>query len=186
MSALRIYDEAGQPTEAATSDFETIATKLAEQGVQFERWEASENLPDDAEQDALLKAYQNSIDKLKKTYEFKSVDVVALRPDNPQKVEFRQKFLAEHTHIDFELRFFVDGSGLFYLHLGDRVYLVLCEKGDLISVPANTPHWFDMGENPNFKCIRLFTTEEGWLGFFTKSDIATRFPDMDEFVASLS
>ena len=100
--------------------------------------------------------------------------------------EFRNKFLAEHTHADFEVRFVVDGSGLFYLHLGDRVMLVLCEKGDLISVPANTTHWFDMGENPDFKCIRLFTTEDGWVGDFTGSDIATRFPDMDTFVAGLA
>ena len=185
MSTLRIYDEAGQPTRAATSDFDTIAAQLAERGVQFERWQATESLPDNADQAAVLKAYQNSIDTLNKQYNFKSVDVVALRPDNPQKDEFRQKFLAEHTHADFELRFFVDGSGLFYLHLGDKVYLVLCEKGDLISVPANTTHWFDMGENPNFKCIRLFTAEDGWLGFFTGNDIAARLPSMDVFVASL-
>ena len=186
MSALRIYDEAGQPTGAATSDFNIIAAQLAEHGVQFEHWQATEMLPDDAGQDAVLKAYQNSIDTLNKQYNFKSVDVVALRPDNPQKDEFRQKFLSEHTHVDFELRFFVEGSGLFYLHMDGKVYLVLCEKGDLISVPANTTHWFDMGKEPNFKCIRLFTTEEGWLGFFTGSDIATRLPSMDEFVASLA
>lgn len=186
MSTLRIYNEAGTPSGAATSDFQMIVEQLAEHGVQFEHWQATEQLPDDAEQDAVLQAYQTSIDTLNKQYNFKSVDVVALRPDNPKKEEFRQKFLSEHTHADFELRFFVEGSGLFYLHLGDRVYLVLCEKGDLISVPANTPHWFDMGEAPNFKCIRLFTTEEGWLGFFTGNDIATRLPDMDAFVASLS
>lgn len=186
MSTLRIYDEAGQPTEVATNDFDTIAARLADHGVQFERWQATEKLADNAEQAEVLKAYQKSIDKLNDQYRFQSVDVVALRPDNPQKEEFRQKFFSEHSHADFELRFFVDGSGLFYLHLGDKVFLVLCEKGDLISVPANTPHWFDMGENPNFKCIRLFTTEEGWLGFFTGSDIATRFPDMDTFVAKAS
>lgn len=186
MSALRIYDETGQPIEAETRDFASIAAQLAEHGVQFERWQATENLPDDAEQDAVLKAYRHSIDELNRLYNFKSVDVVALRPNNPQKKDFRQKFLAEHTHADFEVRFFVDGSGLFYLHLDDKVYLVLCEKGDLISVPANTPHWFDMGVDPDFKCIRLFTTEEGWLGDFTGSDIATRLPDMDNFVSSLA
>lgn len=186
MSTLRIYDEAGQALEAATSDFDAIAEELFLHGVQFERWQASEPLADDAQQDEVLKAYQSSIDKLNESYGFRSVDVVAIRPDNPQKAEFRQKFLAEHTHDDFEVRFFVDGSGLFYLHLGDKVYLVHCEKGDLISVPANTAHWFDMGKDPDFKCIRLFTTEEGWVGDFTASDIVTRFPDMDEFVASLS
>jgi 1,2-dihydroxy-3-keto-5-methylthiopentene dioxygenase len=186
MSTLRIFDETGKPIDAATSDFDTISELLAEEGVQFERWQATENLVDDAGQEAVLKAYQSSIDKLNETYGFKSVDVVALRPDNPQKAEFRQKFLSEHTHADFEVRFFVDGSGLFYLHLGDKVYLMLCEKGDLISVPANTTHWFDMGKDPNFKCIRLFTTDDGWVGDFTGSDIATQFPDMDAFVASLN
>jgi 1,2-dihydroxy-3-keto-5-methylthiopentene dioxygenase len=97
----------------------------------------------------------------------------------------RAKFLDEHTHDDFEVRFFVDGRGLFYLHAGGKVYCMLCEKGDLISVPANTTHWFDMGAAPSFKCIRLFTTPDGWVGNFTGSDISRRFPDFDEFTAAL-
>lgn len=185
MSALQIFNEMGQPLEPATHDFAIMSALLAEQGVQFERWQATATLAAEADQDAVLEAYRSSIDRLNTTYGFQSVDVVALRPDNPQKTEFRQKFLAEHTHADFEVRFFVEGDGLFYLHLADKVYLVLCEKGDLISVPANTTHWFDMGKEPDFKCIRLFTTEEGWLGDFTGSDIANRFPDRDTFVASL-
>jgi len=111
---------------------------------------------------------------------------VSLTADHPDKAAFRQKFLAEHTHSDFEVRFFVGGRGLFYLHLGDKVYMVLCEKGDLISVPANTTHWFDMGENPAFKCIRFFTTADGWEGHFTGSDIAGRFPSFDEVAAELA
>lgn len=186
MSALRIYNEAGQPLEPVIRDHDSITARLSEIGVQFERWQATEPLASDAEQEAVLKAYQISIDQLNQQYGFQSVDVVALRPDNPKKDEFRQKFLSEHTHTDFEVRFFVDGSGLFYLHVNDKVYLVLCEKGDLISVPANTTHWFDMGKDPDFKCIRLFTTEDGWVGNFTGSEIARQFPDMDTYVASLS
>jgi len=73
----------------------------------------------------------------------------------------------------------VDGQGQFYIHQNDKVYSVLCEQGDLISVPANTPHWFDMGPNPSFKCIRLFTTPEGWVANFTGSRIAQRFPRLE-------
>jgi 1,2-dihydroxy-3-keto-5-methylthiopentene dioxygenase len=109
--------------------------------------------------------------------------VVSLRPDHPERAVLRHKFLAEHTHADFEVRFFVGGRGLFYLHVGGKVYLVLCEQGDLISVPANTTHWFDMGEYPDFKCIRFFTTPDGWEGNFTGSDIATRFPSFDDCLA---
>jgi len=186
MSALSIYTETGQSLEAEIREHELIASRLAELGVQFEQWQATRPLAADADQDAVLSAYQDSVDRLNQQYGFQSVDVVALRPDNPKKDEFRQKFLAEHTHADFEVRFFVDGSGLFYLHVNDKVYVVLCEKGDLISVPANTTHWFDMGKDPDFKCIRLFTTEDGWVGNFTGSEIAKQFPDMDTYVAGLS
>jgi 1,2-dihydroxy-3-keto-5-methylthiopentene dioxygenase len=108
-----------------------------------------------------------------------------LTPDHPEKSAFRQKFLAEHIHDDFEVRFFVEGSGLFYLHNEDKVYAVLCEQGDLISVPANTTHWFDMGENPRFTCIRLFTTADGWVANFTGSEIAKTFPTFDQYIAEL-
>ena len=183
MSLLVIYSESAACQPEIVKDHAAIATQLKYIGVQFEQWQANQPLADDADQETVMAAYQDSIDTLNTQYGFQSVDVVALKPDHPDKAEFRKKFLAEHTHADFEVRFFVDGSGLFYLHVGDKVYLVLCEKGDLISVPANTTHWFDMGENPNFKCIRLFTTAEGWLGDFTGSDIATRFPDFDQVVA---
>jgi enolase-phosphatase E1 len=102
--------------------------------------------------------------------------VVSLKPDHPDREALRAKFLNEHTHSDYEVRFFVDGQGLFYIHKAGRVYATLCERGDLISVPADTPHWFDMGPRPDFKCIRLFTTPEGWVARFTESDIAGRFP----------
>jgi len=35
--------------------------------------------------------------------------------------------------------------------------LQTCEAGDLLWVPANTPHWFDCGEHPDFTAIRIFT-----------------------------
>ncbi len=185
MSALTIYPEHQPQHGEHFSDFAAIKSQLDGIGVQFERWTASRPLSADAGQDTIIEAYQDSINRLKDQYGFKSVDVVSLNPDHPEKVQFRQKFLAEHIHEDFEVRFFIEGSGLFYLHVGDKVYAVLCAQGDLISVPANTTHWFDMGENPRFKCIRLFTTAEGWVARFTGSDIAKSFPTFDQYVAAL-
>jgi 1,2-dihydroxy-3-keto-5-methylthiopentene dioxygenase len=185
MTRLTVYSEDGTPAGATLTDFDPIADTLREQGVRFERWEAKQPLSDEADSEEVLNAYRDAIGKLNDRHAFQSVDVVAIRPDNPQKSEFRHKFLAEHTHDDFEIRFFVDGRGLFYLHIDGKVYLVLCEKGDLISVPANTTHWFDMGTEPDFKCIRFFTTQEGWIGQFTGSEIASRFPDFDSYVAGL-
>lgn len=181
MSRLAIYDEQGNPLEGVTDDHAAISAALETLGVRFERWQATQPLSADAGQEEVLAAYQADVDRLTAEYGFQSVDVVSLRPDNPQKAEFRAKFLAEHTHSDFEVRFFVEGSGLFYLHVGGKVYLVECEQGDLISVPAGVTHWFDMGENPDFKCIRLFVIPDGWVGEFTGSEIAASLPSFDAF-----
>ena len=42
---------------------------------------------------------------------FRSVDVVSIAPDNPNREEMRRKFLDEHFHKEDEVRFFVAGSG---------------------------------------------------------------------------
>lgn len=185
MSALTIYPEDQPQTGQTLLDFESIAEQLQAIGVQFERWDPATEFLSEAPVQSVTDAYQKDIDRLMKQYGFQSCDVISLSPDHPQRQALRQKFLAEHTHNDFEVRFFVEGRGLFYLHVADKVYIVLCEQGDLISVPAHIKHWFDMGENPDFKCIRLFTTEEGWIADYTGDAIAERFPTFEQYLASL-
>ncbi len=180
MSELRIYadDRPGEP-EAVHTDYEAMRAALAGIGVEFERWAADRDLDAHAGQDEVIEAYRPQIDALMKRHGFKSVDVIALTADHPKKDELRDKFLHEHTHDDFEVRFFVDGRGLFNLRKDGKVYAMLCERGDLLSVPAGTTHWFDMGPNPSLKAIRLFTTPEGWVASFTGDRIADRFPRLE-------
>ncbi|MDD5273163.1 MAG: cupin [Methylovulum sp.] len=166
-------------------DFADIAQHLHGIGVTFERWTAACSFAADADQATVLAAYAEPIARLQHQYGFQSVDVISLTAAHPDKAALRQKFLSEHTHDDFEVRFFVEGCGLFYLHVDTNVYAVLCEQGDLISVPAHTRHWFDLGENPQLKAIRLFTTPDGWVATFTGSDIAATFPTLDQIRAEL-
>ena len=179
MSELRVYSDQDPTAAQIFTGYDAITSELDAAGVEFERWTADRELADTATQEEIIAAYRDSVDRLMTQYGFKSADVISLRPDHPDKEALRAKFLDEHTHSDFEVRFFVDGQGQFYIHKDDKVYSVLCEQGDLISVPANTPHWFDMGPNPSFKCIRLFTTPEGWVANFTGSSIAKRFPRLE-------
>jgi 1,2-dihydroxy-3-keto-5-methylthiopentene dioxygenase len=88
----------------------------------------------------------------------------------------KAKFLDEHYHKEDEVRFFVAGSGVFTLHVSTKVYEICCEQGDLLAVPDSTLHWFDMGPEPSFVAIRFFTGSDGWIGHFTGSDIAQKFP----------
>jgi 1,2-dihydroxy-3-keto-5-methylthiopentene dioxygenase len=180
MSRLRIYDESNPASPLASwSAHEDIARELRDAGVRFERWEANQPIVPGASQEEVIAAYRQDIDRLMREEGYRSVDVVSLRPDHPDRAAFRGKFLEEHRHSEDEVRFFVAGAGQFTLHIGGKVYEVLCEAGDLIGVPDRTPHWFDMSESPYFVAIRLFTNTEGWVADFTGEDIAQRFPRME-------
>lgn len=179
MSELRIYGESAMQPLTVLTRFEEIVLELGGIDVLFERWTADRDLDAEATQDEVIEAYRESIERLMQKYDFQSVDVVSMHPGHPQKDVLRDKFLHEHTHSDFEVRFFVDGEGLFYIRKNSRVYATLCTRGDLISVPANTKHWFDMGPRPCFKAVRLFTTPEGWVANFTGDKIADRFPRLE-------
>src|SRR5688572_23299174 len=177
MSRLRVFDEKepGQPI-FASEEREAIAARLQAIGVRFELWKASQAIVPGAPAEQVMTAYRADIDRLIAENGFKTVDVVSITPDHPQREAMRAKFLDEHFHKEDEVRFFVAGSGLFTLHVADKVYEIRCECGDLIGVPDSTTHWFDMGAEPSFVAIRFFTEPDGWVGHFTGTDIAQRFP----------
>ncbi|MDE1894041.1 MAG: acireductone dioxygenase [Pseudomonadota bacterium] len=180
MSRLRIFDHhAPQTALASYHDRGEIAAALSRAGVRFEQWDASRPIAPGASQDEVIAAYRSDIDRLMAEEGYQAVDVISLTPDHPDRAALRQKFLREHTHSEDEVRFFVAGSGQFTLHLGDKVYDILCEQGDLIGVPDGTRHWFDMGEAPYFVAIRLFTNKDGWVAQYTGDEIAQRFPRME-------
>jgi 1,2-dihydroxy-3-keto-5-methylthiopentene dioxygenase len=179
-STLRIWNE-NDPGNLLvdTSDGARIAQELNAVGVRFERWAADAELPKGADQQTVLDAYKSSIDKLVAECGYQTMDVIRLERGAPNTEPMRNKFLDEHQHSEDEVRFFVEGRGAFYLHLNDRVYQTVCVKGDLISVPAGTKHWFDMGSDPEFTAIRLFNNQEGWVAKFTGDPIASGFPKLN-------
>ena len=177
MSRLRIFPENdGDAVLFDSTDHAAISRELGAVGVRFEQWQTVQPVKPGDPQDAVIAAYRDDIDRLMRDEGYQTVDVVSLNPDHPDRAALRQKFLNEHTHSEDEVRFFVAGRGLFTLHIGEKVYEVLCEQGDLIGVPDNTRHWFDMSESPHFVAIRLFSNPAGWVANFTGDDIALRFP----------
>jgi 1,2-dihydroxy-3-keto-5-methylthiopentene dioxygenase len=180
MSRLQIYDET-RPDSAQLTTHETgiIAATLREAGVRFERWPTRDDIATGTDGDAIVAAYRPQIDRLIADEGYQTFDVVSMHTEHPDKTAMRAKFLDEHTHSEDEVRFFVAGRGLFTLHIGARVFEVLCERGDLIGVPAHTRHWFDMGSRPAFVAIRFFNNPAGWVAQYTGTDIAARFPRLD-------
>jgi 1,2-dihydroxy-3-keto-5-methylthiopentene dioxygenase len=177
MSQLRIYAETSpeQPL-LQTEDAAQIGVALAERGIGFERWPARQALVPDATPEQILEAYAADVARVQASGSYPTVDAIRLTPEHPDRVALRQKFLAEHTHREDEVRFFVEGRGLFCLHIDQEVLQVLCEANDFLRVPAGTKHWFDMGSAPQFTAIRFFDNPDGWVAQFSGDTIATRFP----------
>jgi 1,2-dihydroxy-3-keto-5-methylthiopentene dioxygenase len=177
MTTLTLFaeDRPGAPA-AVHRDPEIIRAVLADHGIAFERVTALVDLAADATADAVLAAYAPFIDAEKQARGYRTADVVRIVRGQPDTAPLRARFLDEHTHSEDEARLFAEGSGAFYLHTGAEVLQVVCERGDYLRVPAGTRHWFDMGPQPCFTAVRLFTDPAGWVASFTGDTIAGRFP----------
>ncbi|WP_066041432.1 1,2-dihydroxy-3-keto-5-methylthiopentene dioxygenase [Herbiconiux solani] len=190
MTLLTVWNDNDPSTpELQTRDADTIREVLAGLGARFSRWELQE-LSENPTQDEVLAAYRSEIDAVNAEHGYTLVDVVSITPEDTDEYReasatARQKFLSEHQHDDDEDRFFARGSGVFYLHVDGKVHAVFCEAGDLLSVPKDTTHWFDMGTRPDYVSVRFFHDDDGWVGNFTGSDVATKFATYDE-LASVS
>jgi 1,2-dihydroxy-3-keto-5-methylthiopentene dioxygenase len=167
-----------------------IGTELAKRDIAFDRWPTKPGLGMGTPSGQILAEYADCIDALNSDGRYKYIDVAALQPDesdpgwSEKATAARSKFLAEHRHAEDEVRFFVAGCGCFYLHLEPEVLAVVCKGGDLLSVPAGTRHWFDMGARPDFVAIRFFQQQDGWIGDFTGDAIGERFPTLDQLIAA--
>jgi 1,2-dihydroxy-3-keto-5-methylthiopentene dioxygenase len=173
-----------------TDDPATIRIELAKRGIAFDRWPTVPGLDAATPPGEILAGYADRIAELNADGRYKHIDVAQLHPDNsdPQWSDTakaaRVKFLSEHRHAEDEVRFFVGGQACFYLHVEQEVVAVVCHGGDLLSVSAGTPHWFDMGARPDFAAIRFFEEADGWIGDFTNNVIGERFPTLDRLLAA--
>ncbi|WP_113701822.1 cupin domain-containing protein [Nonomuraea lactucae] len=186
MTELRIMPQDGSSVLACTRDPQDIGERLAAVGVRYERFAARRRFGADTEPPAVIDAYRDVVQPLVDEYGYRRVDAVRLVPraDDPlwleQVRQAGETFRAEHWHAEEEIRLVVEGRCCFYLHIGDRVHVLVCEAGDLVSVPQGVRHWFDMGAVPELCVIRLFRDEHGWRGAFTGEPLPDRFPRLDE------
>lgn len=174
MATLRVPDK----RICLTNEHE-IRQFLQDRGILYDRWPPVDKaLSPDASDAEVLTAYNPTLKPFMEKGGYKAVDVVTVTERTPNLAAIREKFIREHTHSEDEVRMFVTGEGLFWFHMerkDDEVFSLLCRQGDLISVPANTKHWFDLGANPAVRAIRVFTDQAGWVPQYTNSGIEQRY-----------
>ncbi len=128
------------PERQQTIDgYEAVSSFLATYGITYERWEAKRSVPADATADMVLQTYGDKIDELKARGGYTTADVVDVTPTTPNLDAMLAKFSIEHWHDEDEVRFIVEGRGLFHVHPPDGpVFAIEVQAGDLISVPRGT------------------------------------------------
>lgn len=150
---------------------EEIVSFLAKRGFHYEKWEVDGKISATATNQDILKSYESNINEYCAKKGYKTFDIINVNTNTPNLEQLRQKFLKEHTHSEDEVRFFIYGKGLFWFNYQDEIFALLCESGDILSVPALYKHWFDMGPTPDVKVIRIFTDPQGWVANYTESNI---------------
>ena len=191
MTLLQVMaDNNADEVRLRTDDAELIGAELATRGIDFDRSPVAAGVDVSGPAERILADHADQVAAINVGGRYRHIDVAALRTDHSDPnwrataAAARSKFLAEHRHAEDEVRFFVAGRVCFYLHFEPEVYAVVCESGDVITVPAGTRHWFDMGSDPDFAAIRFFEHPDGWIGNFTGDPIGQRFPTLDQLIAT--
>ncbi|MBL8888776.1 MAG: cupin domain-containing protein [Planctomycetaceae bacterium] len=158
MAVVHIPDQNRELT-----DVQEIRNFLAPFGIWYENWDVAGRITKEATNEEILTAYQPEIERLKQQGGFVTADVINVNPGTPNLDAMLAKFDKEHTHSEDEVRFTVEGNGVFHIHPENGpVFSVTVTSGDLINVPRGTKHWFNLCQDRRIRCIRLFEDMSGW------------------------
>lgn len=158
MASLTIHDE-NRTLESA----DEISAYLEPHGIWYECWDVDGRVNVDSTNEEILEAYAPEIERLSERGGFVTADIINVTAETPGLDEMLAKFDKEHTHDEDEVRFTIQGAGIFHIHPDNGpVFSVLVESGDLINVPRGTKHWFTLCSDRQIRCIRLFQDPSGW------------------------
>ena len=171
MATLNIPDEKRTLTE-----FDEVRSHLASIGIDYERWKPTDGVREDANAAEILAAYAPEIERLKRQGGYVTADVIDVSPQTPGLDAMLNRFNSEHWHDEDEVRFIIEGRGIFHIHPrddqgGGKVISITVEAGDLLRVPRGTWHWFDLCQERRIRAIRLFQDMSGWTPHYTQSGV---------------
>lgn len=164
-----------QSTRQQWTNAGEIQSLLGAHDVAFEQWDvsrlvASPKAEGESDQDHVLRVFADEIGRISAERGYRTADVVSLSPQTPNLDVLLAKFDKEHYHTEDEVRFVVNGRGVFSVRGKDgEMYDVEVHPGDLLAVPEGTYHYFDLCEDRHIQCIRLFTDTTGWVAHYVES-----------------
>jgi 1,2-dihydroxy-3-keto-5-methylthiopentene dioxygenase len=107
--------------------------------------------------------YEPALSDLCKSNGYTARDEVMLSPDTPNLQGLLSKFKDEHLHEEDEVRFVLEGAGIFDIRSADDRWMrVQVEPGDVLVVPRDRYHRFSLTDASRIRCVRLFQDPAGW------------------------
>lgn len=167
------------------TELEAIARELAPLNIQLHRWPVGDDPQtrallakealSDGEKEQLLQSLDRYFEELKNTQGYQSRDAIVLHAGIPNLDAMLSKFQNCHTHADDEVRYIIDGEGVFGFARpdGSQVELTV-QPEEYINVPAGTEHWFHLTDARRIKAVRYFIGTEGWVPQYTGTEIRFR------------
>lgn len=167
------------PDGKETRELPAIQARLADIGITLRNWPAPTdahtqsllNKPalDDAEKEELLAAVDHRFQELKREAGYTTRDMIVLHENIPGLADMLGKFDKVHYHTDDEVRYILAGKGYFgFVEKDGGQFMLEVSAGDYINVPANTEHWFTLGDSPRIKAVRYFIDTSGWTPVYTQ------------------
>ena len=165
------------------TDLQLIKDELASLNITLNYWSVGNNpqlrelLAKDSlsqdEKEVVLQGLDGYFEQLKQTEGYKSRDLIVLNPDIPNLDELLAKFQPVHFHADNEVRYIIDGEGIFGFVRpdGSQVELTI-QPEEYINVPAGAEHWFHLTSARRVKAVRYFSNTEGWVPEYTGTEIS--------------
>jgi 1,2-dihydroxy-3-keto-5-methylthiopentene dioxygenase len=171
MAVVRISEQGRtlNTREAVTEYLNTI-------GIEYQVWAPEHPTSAESSNEEILQAYSKEIEELKRRGGYVTADVINITSQTPGLDAMLAKFNREHWHDEDEVRFILEGRGLFHVRPADGpVAAIEVEAGDLLRVPRGTWHWFDLCADKQIRVIRLFQDPAGWTPQYTGSGVDTKF-----------
>jgi 1,2-dihydroxy-3-keto-5-methylthiopentene dioxygenase len=158
------------------TDKKSVAEYLATCGVRYDCWTADHPVEASAPAEEILQAYAKEIKILKAQGGYVTADVIDVNGQTPGLDAMLAKFNREHWHDEDEVRFIIQGHGLFHVRPREgQVIPIQVEAGDLILLPKGAWHWFDLCADRQIRAIRLFQNPSGWTPYYTDSGVDKSF-----------
>jgi 1,2-dihydroxy-3-keto-5-methylthiopentene dioxygenase len=161
------------------TDSVSIDKYLNRLDVQLNRWPIGEDVSmqsllaqpslDKAQKESVLRSLDRYFEALEG---YEARDLIVLNPETPNLEGLLAKFSRPHAHADDEVRYIVDGEGVFGFVCPDGSQMELSiQPEEYINVPAGTEHWFYLTSSRRIKAVRYFVDTAGWTPDYTDTVI---------------